>query len=68
MPKAKLPLSEQIEKARDGRPQRWIIKKLKEEHGIELTDVQFSNKKNFSTFTEEELQAISEILNTELVA
>lgn len=65
--KVKLTIAEQIERARDGRTQRWIVGKLVEA-GIEITEVQFSNKKNGVTFSEEELKVLSEILGTEIKA
>lgn len=66
-----LTLSEQIDraKAKEGRSQTWIIKKMVE-NGIEMTNVKFSRKKLASypndLFTEKELQILSQILNTNL--
>lgn len=65
--KVKPTVSEQIDKAKDGRTQRWIIQKLNEA-GFQMNDVTFSNKKNGVTFTEDELKALSEILGTEITA
>lgn len=65
--KVKLSIAEQIEKAKDGRTQRWIIQKMNDA-GIPMTDVTFSNKKNATTFTKEELAALSTILGTEIIA
>lgn len=65
--KVKLSIAEQIEKAKDGRTQRWIIQKLNDA-GVSMTDVTFSNKKNANTFTKEELAALSTILGTEIIA
>ena len=59
----KLTVAEQIERARDGRSQRWIVGKLKDA-GFEMSEVQFSNKKTGITFSPEELKALSEILGT----
>jgi len=58
-------IADQIDKAKDGRTQRWIIQKMSEA-GFPMNDVTFSNKKNGVTFTEEELKALSEILGTEI--
>jgi hypothetical protein len=66
-PKVKLTISEQIDRAKDGRTQRWIVAKLKES-GIEMTEVDFSNKKSGVTFSPEELKVLSEILGTEITA
>lgn len=65
--KAVLTISEQIDRARDGRSQTSIVNKMIEA-GIEgLTDVTFSRKKKgHDTFTPEELKALSEILGTEI--
>lgn len=65
--KVKKSIEQQIDDAKDGRTQRWIIQKMKEA-GFEMNDVQFSNKKKGVTFTPEELQALSEILGTEISA
>jgi hypothetical protein len=61
-----LTIAEQIDRAKDGRSQKWIVGKLVEA-GIEMTEVRFSNKKNGpDTFTKEELTKLSEILGAEL--
>lgn len=63
-----LTLSEQIDRARDGRSQKWIISKLNEA-GIKMSDTQFSRKKISEypdIFTDDELRALSLILNTKL--
>lgn len=65
--KVKRSVEQQIEDAKDGRTQRWIIQKMKEA-GFEMNDVQFSNKKKGVAFTTEELQALSEILGTQITA
>jgi len=65
--KVKLTVAEQIDRAKDGRTQRWIIQKLNDA-GIPMNDVTFSNKKNGVTFSKEELQALSQILGTEITA
>lgn len=64
--KVKLSITEQIDRARDGRSQISIIKKMKAA-GIHINDVVFSRKKNgHDTFTEEELTVLSEILGTKI--
>lgn len=66
MAKMKFLLSERIDRARDGRSHTSIIKKMND-MGIKITDVQFSRKKHGNIpFKEEELKALSEILNTDL--
>ena len=80
--KAKLTIEEQINRAKDGRSQSHIVRKLNEV-GVEMTDVNFSrkkkgwfemsevdfsNKKNGVTFSPEELKALSEILGTPIEA
>ena len=66
--KIQLTLSEQIDRARDGRSQKWIIQKMNEA-GCELNDVSFSRKKLSldagKSFTQDELTALSSILNTD---
>lgn len=66
--KIALTLNEQIDRAKDGRSQKWIIEKMNEA-GCELNDVKFSRKKLASSpedsFTESELSALSTILNTD---
>ena len=59
--KVKLTISEQIDRAKDGRTQRWIIQKLNEK-GVQMNDVTFSNKKRLDTFSQDELEVLSEIL------
>ena len=62
--KAKLTIEEQINRAKDGRSQSHIVRKLNEV-GVEMTDVNFSRKKKgWDNFTEPELKALSEILGT----
>lgn len=67
--KVRLTIAEQINRARaaEGRTQKWIIQKLNEA-GFPFDDVSFSNKKNGVTFSKEELQALSQILGTEITA
>lgn len=62
-----LSTSEQIERARDGRSQRWLVGKLAEA-GIVMTEVDFSNKKTGNKFTDEEIEAISKILGVQIMA
>lgn len=64
--KAKLTIAEQIDRAKDGRSQTSIVEKMNDA-GVEISEVQFSRKKlGRETFTEQELQALSEILGTEI--
>ncbi len=66
MPKVTLTVSEQIDRARDGRTQSWIVKKMNES-GLQITEVSFSRKKKgFDEFTKDELLVLSAILNTEI--
>jgi hypothetical protein len=66
MGKEKLTFAERVDRARDGRTQAWIVRKM-QEHGCVMSEVQFSRKKKgWDDFTEEELKALSEILNIEL--
>jgi hypothetical protein len=66
--KIALSLNEQIDRAKDGRSQKWIISKMNES-GIPMNDVQFSRKKLADkvedSFTEIELSVLSTILNTD---
>lgn len=66
--KIALTLNEQIDRAKDGRSQKWIISKMNEA-GLPINDVQFSRKKLANnpedSFTETELSALSTILNTD---
>ena len=65
--KSTLTIKEQIDRNKDGRSQKWIVAKL-QEMGEEISEVQFSNKKNgFDDFKESELIALSEILGTKLI-
>ncbi len=65
--KIALTLSEQIDRAKDGRSQKWIIEKMNDA-GCELNDVKFSRKKLASNpedgFNEKELSILSNVLNT----
>lgn len=61
-----LTLEEQIDRAKDGRTQSFIVM-LMVKKGIKINEVQFSRKKKGAAlFTKEELFALSEILNVEL--
>lgn len=66
--KTLLTLSEQIDRSKDGRSQKWIISKMNEA-GLPISDVQFSRKKlatkQEDSFTKEELSSLSKILNTD---
>lgn len=64
--KAKLTLSEKINRAKDGRSQKWIVGKMNEA-GCKISEVQFSRKKEGDVdFTETELIVLSELLGVEL--
>lgn len=60
-----LTVGEQIDRHKDGRTQKWIIGKMNEK-GINITEVQFSNKKTGNCFEEHELKALSEILGAQI--
>lgn len=58
-----LTLAEKIDRARDGRSQTSIVKKMNDAGFSEMNEVEFSRKKKgISKFTKEELSALSEIL------
>lgn len=62
--KVQLTLAEKIDRAKDGRSQKWIVNKMNE-MGCSLNEVQFSRRKaGDKDFTQEELTTLSEILNT----
>lgn len=64
----KLRLSEMIDRAKEkeGRTQKWIIAQM-QKRGIVISDVLFSRKKKgVMSFTEEELKALSEILDSNI--
>lgn len=63
--KIKLSLGEKIQRAKEGRSQRWIIQQMVKK-GFKINDVQFSRKKWDDTFSPKELAALSEILSTDL--
>lgn len=68
--KEKLTLGEKIDRARvtEGRTQTWIIARMNEKGFDTITDTTFSRKKKgHEDFSEEELKALEEILNAELV-
>ena len=60
-----LSISEQIDRARDGRSQRSIVEKMNLS-GLQISETIFSNKKKYGGFTEDELAKLSEILGTEI--
>jgi hypothetical protein len=66
--KTLLTLKEQIDRAKDGRSQKWVVSKMNEA-GFPISDVQFSRKKlatkEEDSFTKEELSTLSTILNTD---
>ena len=65
--KTLLTIGEQIDRAKDGRSQKWIVKKMNDAD-IEISEVEFSNCKNgHSKFTEKALAKLSEILGTEII-
>ena len=69
MQKTELSLCEQIERAKNGRTQTWIVKQLNEK-GIFITDVVFSRKKKESNgfkFEKSELDMLSEILGVDFI-
>jgi hypothetical protein len=69
MTKVTLSIGEQIDRARDGRTQTWIVGKMNDilPEGMKISEVQFSRKKKDNDqFTSEELSALNTILGTEL--
>jgi hypothetical protein len=68
MNKVTLTLEEQIDRAREGRSQMWIVSKLRE-MGCGMSEAQFTRKKKdlypSDKFNEQELSALSAILNTD---
>lgn len=66
MSKIKLSLEEQINRAKDGRTQAWIVAKMNEK-GIYINDVKFTRKKKGQDdFKEDELKVLSDILGVEI--
>ncbi len=66
MSKIKLSLEEQINRAKDGRTQAWIVSKMNEK-GIVINDVKFTRKKKGQDdFKEDELKVLSDILGVEI--
>lgn len=64
--KTVLTLAEKIDRAKDGRTQKWIVNKMREA-GCGLSEAQFTRKKmEDETFTEKELNILSTILSTDL--
>lgn len=62
-----LTLSEQIDRARDGKSQIWVIKKMRD-RGIKISEPQFtSKKKGTSKFTDDEFSALEDILNVTFI-
>lgn len=67
--KVKLTIGEQIDRAKDGRTQKYIVKRMNDA-GCKISEVQFSKKKSFDDtdeFTDEEIKVLSEILSTEII-
>lgn len=68
MAKMKFLLKEQIDRARGGLSQTWIVARMNEK-GVKMSESQFSRKKKgYDKFSEIELSALGEILNVELSA
>jgi hypothetical protein len=62
----KLTLKEKIDRAKDGRSQSWLVKKLSEK-GVKITEHSFSRKKNgYDKFTEQEINLIESILKVKI--
>lgn len=62
-----LSVSEKIDRAMDGRSQRWLVGKLNE-LGIKISEAKFSNKKTgrIDSFTKNELKVISKLLGVKI--
>lgn len=61
-----LTIGEKIDRAKDGRTQKHIVKKMNEA-GIKISEVQFTRKKaGDDDFSALEIQTLSEILSTDL--
>ena len=58
-------VSQQIEAAKDGRTQRWIVDKFKAA-GFEMSDVKFTNKKKYGNFLPEELKFLNKLLKSKI--
>lgn len=63
--KVSLTIGEKIDRAKDGRSQKWIVNKMVEA-GLEISEVQFSIKKKGNSFDKDEIKVLSEILSTDL--
>lgn len=62
----KLTIKEKIDRARDGRSQNWIVKKMREQ-GSTITEYTFSRKKHgYLNFTPQEIKLIESILKIKL--
>ena len=59
-----LTVSEQLDRARKGRSQISIIKEMRDQYGIDITDVQFSRKKKglVDSFNHVEIRTLNKIL------
>lgn len=59
-----LTVSEQIDRAKKGRSQVSIISEMRDEYGIDISDVQFSRKKKglVDSFNHLEIRALNKIL------
>lgn len=66
--RVKLSIKEQIDRARDGRSQGWMVRKLVE-RGVDINEYLFSRKKlerDGMKFSKTELLILSEILGVEI--
>lgn len=62
----KLTIKEKIDRARDGRSQNWIVRKMREQ-GSTINEYTFSRKKHgYIDFTPQEIELIESILNIKL--
>ena len=64
--KAKLTIGEQINRARAGRSQTYIVNEMVG-LGVEIDEVKFSRKKlGRAEFTDDEIKALSKVLGVEI--
>lgn len=62
----KLTIKEKIDRAKDGRSQNWIVKKMREQ-GSNINEYVFSRKKHgYLDFTPQEIKLIESILKIKL--
>jgi hypothetical protein len=65
-----LTIGEQIDRAKQGRTQKWIVREMnsKLEATDQINEVDFSNKKKgYGSWSQQQLKALSEVLQTEFV-